>query len=307
VAPHCRPPALAFGARWLIGQIAELAFLTVWEGKTVNPQYGNTPGGPYGEPPMPQPVTPYASPKPKNTLGLIALAVSVIGFVFACIKGALVVGWVLLPIAFILGIVALFQAGKGKGTGVAAIIISVVGTVVGVAVFATAVTDSVDQAFGGSTLSASPSSAPSGSATNDSSAAGTRGNPYRIGETVNNRDWKVTLGRPHEAWAEVSATNQFNEPPKAGMEFWIVPVTAVYTGDATGNVAVGVDVKFVGSDNRTYEDRCGVIPNSLTDIGDLYKNGVAQGNTCVAVPAGADGLWTVTAGFIAKPVFFAAR
>ncbi|MDT5302423.1 MAG: hypothetical protein QOG79_5665 [Mycobacterium sp.] len=36
---------------------------------------------------------------------------------------------------------------------------------------------------------------------------------------------------------------------------------ATYTGDDTGNTAFEVMVKFVGSANRTYDDRCGVIPN----------------------------------------------
>lgn len=271
-----------------------------------HPQYGHTPGSPYGGPP--QPYRPPAPVKQKNTLGVIALVVSVIGLAFARIKGALIIGWVLLPIAFILGIVALFQSGKTKGAGTAAIIISVVGVVVGVTVFATVVTDSVHDAFGGSNLSASPSSAPTTTdQSTTSSAAGSRENPYPIGQTVGNQDWQVTLGQPHEAWTEIRANNEFNDPPKAGMEFWIVPVNAVYTGDATGNVQFGVAVKFVGSDNRTYGDSCGVIPNPLSDIGDLYKNGVAKGNTCVAVPAGADGLWTVSTGFGGNPVFFSAK
>jgi hypothetical protein len=35
---------------------------------------------------------------------------------------------------------------------------------------------------------------------------------------------------------------------------------ATYMGDDTGNTAFEVMVKFVGSANRTYDDRCGVIP-----------------------------------------------
>jgi hypothetical protein len=259
---------------------------------------------------MPQPTGPPAPLKQKNSLGQIALIVSIIGFVFACIKGALVVGWVLLPIAFILGIVAVCQSGKDKGRGTAAIIISVVGTVVGVSVFANVVTDAAHDAFGGSNLSSSAPSVSSAPTTDQGSvdnSAGSRENPFPIGETVGNKDWKVTLGPPREAWSEISAANEFNDPPKAGMEFWIVPVTAVYTGDATGNAGFGVSVKFVGSDNRTYEDRCGVIPNPLSDVGDLYKDGVAKGNTCVVVPAGADGLWTVSTGILGKPVFFTAK
>ena len=143
------------------------------------PQYGNTPGSPYGGPPAPQPFGPYPPIKRKNTIGLIALVISVIGLIFSCIKGALIVGWVLLPIAFILGIVALVQSGKSKGTGIAAVIISVVGSIVGAAVFATVVTDSVHEAFNGSNLSASPSSvssAPTTEQSNSGNSAGSREN-----------------------------------------------------------------------------------------------------------------------------------
>jgi hypothetical protein len=130
--------------------------------------------------------------------------------------------------------------------------------------------------------------------------------PFAIGETVSSKDWQLTVSAPDEAGAQVAAENQFNSPPKAGMEFWIVPVTATYTGDRTGNLAFDISVKFVGSNNRTYNDSCGVIPDPLSNVGDLYKGGTAQGNVCVAVPAGADGLWTLSTGF-GDPAFFKAN
>jgi hypothetical protein len=240
-------------------------------------------------------------------LGRVALIVSIIGFVFACFPGALVVGWVLLPIAFILGITGLFLSGKAKGASIAGVIISVVGIVLGVTVFFSLATDAFHDAFSETDLSKSQPSPTAPNEGGGGSPAGGRESPLPIGETVNNRDWKVTLGAPREAWAEIAAANQFNDPPLAGMQYWIVPINAVYTGDKTGNARFEVAVKFVGSDNRTYSDRCGVIPNSLDDIGELYKGGVANGNTCVAVPAGANGLWTLSTGFVGKPVFFAAK
>jgi hypothetical protein len=273
-----------------------------------NPPPGWQAGAPVPGPPYPPSAGALAPAKQKNTLGLIALIVGIIGFVFACIPGALIVGWVLLPIAFILGIVGLFASGKAKSTSVAAVIISVVGTVVGVSVFVVVVGHAFGNAFKKSDLSPSAPSAISGGAHGPQpSSKGSRDNPLPIGETVSNTDWQVVLGPPREASADVAATNQFNSPPKAGMAYWIVPITATYTGDKTGNPTFGVSVKFVGSDNRTYDDRCGVIPDPVTDVGDLYKGGVAKGNTCVAVPAGANGLWTVSTGFAGKPVFFVAQ
>lgn len=256
--------------------------------------------------PMPPP-SPQPAGKQKNTLGLIALIVGIVGFVFACIPGALIIGWVLLPIAFILGIVGLFAAGKAKGTSIAAVIVSIVGAIVGVTVFVTVVADAVDDALKDSGLAPSAPTAVNPPAADGDSATGTRDKPLPIGQTVSTPEWQVTLGAPREAWAEIAAENSFNDPPKDGMEYWIVPVTATYTGENTGTPWLDITVKFVGSDNRTYDERCGVIPNPLDEVGELYKDGVAEGNTCVAVPAGADGLWTVSTGFAGKPVFFTAN
>src|SRR5690625_5883400 len=59
--------------------------------------------GPYqGTPPPPQ----------KNGIGLAALIVAIVGFLFACIPGALIIGWVLLPVAFILSIVGLTRSDR---------------------------------------------------------------------------------------------------------------------------------------------------------------------------------------------------
>ncbi len=139
----------------------------------------------------------------------------------------------------------------------------------------------------------------------DSADEGTRDNPFPIGTPVSNGEWDVTLGEPREAWGEIQAANQFNDPPPEGMEFYVIPVTATYQGDETGLAWVDLTVEFVGSDARTYTDRCGVIPADLMDVAELYAGGVAEGNVCVTVPSGADGLWTLSTGWGGNTVFFA--
>ncbi|MBD7996978.1 hypothetical protein [Oerskovia gallyi] len=136
--------------------------------------------------------------------------------------------------------------------------------------------------------------------------AGTRANPHPVGTAVANEDWSIVVGAPREAWGEISAENQFNSPPEAGLEYWIVPLTATYQGATSGTPWLDLSVKFVGDDSVTYEGYCGVIPNNIQDVGELYAGGVAEGNACVAVPAGAPGLWTVTTGW-GDPAFFTAR
>lgn len=324
-------PKVAGGTTNIAGHVGSEVFRTVqdrrrclgYEGWVSAPGWYPDPSGAPGqrywngtgwtEPPPPP--AQQATPKEKNIPGLIALILSVIGFVFACIPGALIIGWVLLPVAFILGIVGLVLSGKAKGTSIAAIIVAVTGVVVGVTVFLVVVQDAFEDAFSGSNLSPSsesdPSSLPSGNATrpgeeSDGGRRGSREDPLPIGETVTSSDWEITLGAPYEAGDEIAAENPFNNPADAGMEYWIVPVTAIYKGDGTGTAWVDIKVNFVGSDNRTYNDyKCSVvIPDPLNDVGALYKDGVAEGNKCVMIPAGADGLWSLSTGFVSEPVFF---
>ena len=103
-----------------------------------------TPQAAYPSPPQPPPPP---TPPGKNTVGTIALVAAIIGFVFACIPGALIVGWILLPIAFILAIVGLVLKDKTRKGALAALIVSIVGTIVGVVVFIAVVGNAVDDAF----------------------------------------------------------------------------------------------------------------------------------------------------------------
>ncbi|MFT3799449.1 DUF5067 domain-containing protein [Microbacterium sp.] len=122
--------------------------------------------------PVVPPVEPATSPKSKpHVLSMIALVTAVLGFLFACIPGALIVGWILLPIAFVLSLVALFLKGK-KWPAIVGLILAVVGTIVGFVVFfalaAGAVNDALDDSNltspggggGGSEPAATESAAP---------------------------------------------------------------------------------------------------------------------------------------------------
>lgn len=84
-------------------------------------------------------------------LGLIALVCAVVGTVFAAWEGAYIVGWVLLPIAFVLSIVAIAMRSRRR-MAVAALVLSIVGTVVGVVAFAHSVDKVVTETFGSATV-----------------------------------------------------------------------------------------------------------------------------------------------------------
>lgn len=260
-------------------------------------------------------MTPPAGRRRKNVIGLIALITSIVGFVFACIPGALIVGWVLLPTAFILGIVGVALSGRRKAASVSALIIAVVGTIVAVVVFVTAVVGAVDDAFDGTSQTSGEDAVPGDESpsqddpADDEAAEGTRDNPLSAGDTMSTDDWTIVLDTPYEATDDVLGENPFNDPPADGSEYWILPITATYTGDDTGEPML-ITTAFVSADGHTYDEGnsdCGVIPDPLDAAGELYADASATGNVCLEVPAGADGLWSISADILDEPVFFAAE
>lgn len=70
-----------------------------------------------------------------NVLGIVALVVAVIGFILACIPFVQVIAWIVLPIAFVLSLVALFLEGR-KWPAITGLVVSVLGGIVGAIVFA---------------------------------------------------------------------------------------------------------------------------------------------------------------------------
>lgn len=74
-------------------------------------------------------------PSGPSVLGIVALVIAALGFVFACIPFVQVVGWILLPVALVLAIVALFLEGR-KWPAITALVVSIVGAIVGAVVAA---------------------------------------------------------------------------------------------------------------------------------------------------------------------------
>jgi len=280
---------------------------------------------PYPQPSYPPPAPDGSLPnapekKQLNVLGLISLIVAGIGFIFACIPGALILGWVLLPIAFVLALVSLFLNGKGKGLGIAGLIVSIVGTIVGVIVFVTVVAGAFGSAFGSgeTTVDTNPStSATNDSATEEESAAddqGTRQNPYPIGSVIENDEWRVvinsvTLG----ANDAVAAANSFNEPPADGNEYIVVNYSTTYLGDdAEGALPGFVIVEYVTADGTTVNsyDSLVVAPDPVFDTtSTLYTDGTATGNVVFEVPTASagDGVLAIQPGMVSDKVFVAVK
>lgn len=256
--------------------------------------------------------------KQSNTVGLIALIAAVLGFIFACIPGALIVGWILLPIGFVMGLVSLFLKNKSKWMGITALILSIVGTIVGVIVFLSVVADSVDEALGGGdTTVAQPSD---GTATQDGAAAegdaegeaGTRANPYAIGSVIENDEWRMVINSVTLAATDAVLADQFNEPPAEGSEYILVNYSATYLGDdANGQMPAMLSVEYVTADGTTVNsfDAMAIPPEAIDTTSTLYTDGTATGNITFAVPSATAGQGTlaVSPGMLADKVFVAVQ
>lgn len=130
--------------------------------------------------------------------------------------------------------------------------------------------------------------------------SGTRTSPYSVGQTFKNGDWYLRFGTADtDAWPEVQAENMFNDPPASGNRFVMAPVWVKKAGNETGLPWLDIYFEFLGKSGRVYDDSCGVLPNDLDDVDDLYPGASATGNVCVEVPATeiSGGRWRVKADF----------
>lgn len=111
-----------------------------------------------------------------------------------------------------------------------------------------------------------------------------RESPLAIGRTGNIGDYDLTVvAVERDATDTVMATNQFNEPPGPDEQFFMVRVSATYTGDETGLPFLDLDFKAVGANNTSYShliNYCGVIPDDPTLISEIFPGGTVEFNIC---------------------------
>lgn len=140
----------------------------------------------------------------------------------------------------------------------------------------------------------------SGGKNGEGAAAGTRQNPLPPGTAFTVGDWTVELAPTNvDADELVLAENMFNDPPGDGERFVMVEVTTTYNGDDSGTPWIGLDFRFIGADGNTFNERCGVIPDALFDVGEMFPGATASGNVCATVPIDQidGGAWIVEASF----------
>jgi hypothetical protein len=119
-------------------------------------------------------------------------------------------------------------------------------------------------------------------------ANGTRENPYPLGTEATVGDWSVVVHSVDpDAWPQIREENMFNEAPAAGFQFAMFDVSVTFHGPGTGSAWLDLSWAIVGSRGNAFEEgleySCGVLPDDLDNVGDLYAGATARGNVCFAV------------------------
>lgn len=290
------------------------------------PQQGPfNPQGPQAYPSAPMPPGGTPQPPKPGKLGLVALILAAVGLIFSVIEGAYIIGWVVLPVAFILAIVALIQKNQSKKLAAGALAIAVVGFIAAPIAFLSSVGKAFDEAFSGGEVTASApkdagegdkASNQGGEKTDDADQAaatdaktdadGTRENPYPIGTTISNNDWEVTVNSfKADATSKVLKANEFNDKPKDGHTYALTNLTLTYLGDDK-DMAASVTVSFVTDKGNVINsfDTFVVAPDQF-GLDELYNGASVTGNQALEIPKGETGLLRVSPGMFAKEVFFA--
>jgi len=147
-----------------------------------------------------------------------------------------------------------------------------------------------------------------------------RANPLPLGATVGivsgDLHWTLRIiSTQPDATAAVLAENQFNDPPAPGNQFFIATVGVSY-GSGSEALHAGFEASFglraVGPSNVVYStfgttSRCGVIPDSIDDKGNLLPGGSVVGNICWQVPSSEAGSLIAFIELDNKPFYMALR
>lgn len=271
---------------------------------------------PSTQPELNQPLAP-PPPEPKNGLGLTALILGLIGLLFSLVPltGFIAVGLGITGLA--LGLAGYGRIRHDRATNKKTTIVGLIASTVAVAVGIWGITivfgvvdqldkdlssiDTSDTLATSDEPAADDADAPTTGKTDQPAAKpGSRAKPIPSGSTAHVGPWDVKVHTTDlNATAAVLATNQFNEKPVSGRRFVMATVTTTYTGTKSGTPWTDLSFNFAGAKGNTYgtgdQDYCGVIPDDLSDTGELFTDAKVKANVCVAVPADqiSGGAWMV--------------
>ena len=135
----------------------------------------------------------------------------------------------------------------------------------------------------------------------DAPAAGTRDDPYWIGEPVtitldsfgdgDGSVWTIVVDGPGtDMTSEVREENPFNEPPPDGSIFYGVPVSLTLQGANKEPLSTlfNLELEFFGPTTASiidqgFDEGCGVAPGAIDPLKEVFVGGTVSGIVCLAV------------------------
>ncbi|MGN6033458.1 MAG: cupredoxin domain-containing protein [Thermomicrobiales bacterium] len=108
----------------------------------------------------------------------------------------------------------------------------------------------------------------------------------RIGR-VGDYDISVISVTPN-ATDDVLSYNQFNAAPGDGKQFFLARIAVTYQGDATGTPAIDLKFQTVGEASHSYtvyNNPCGVYPEDVYSVSELFEGGSAEFSACWEIDA----------------------
>ncbi|MBE2221140.1 MAG: hypothetical protein IAF02_06345 [Anaerolineae bacterium] len=111
--------------------------------------------------------------------------------------------------------------------------------------------------------------------------------PVPFGQTATGEDWQIIVldvVKGEDAWARILETNQFNDPPEAGMEYIMIKLAARYIGLADEGENISYSPFTIRTISGNEFDPASVVePEPALDY-NLYPGGEAEGWIVLAVP-----------------------
>lgn len=154
-----------------------------------------------------------------------------------------------------------------------------------------------DGIFGGSTVTPDD---------DDDEPAGpgeSRRQAVALGDTVTTGDMSITVvGVNLDAAGELTAEDDFVDPPAEGNRYVLVTVRVEHVGEGEETISVSAsDYELTGSNNVVYDtfdedSRCGFFSGEIS--GEMFPGGVVEGDVCFQVPAGETGLILIASPFV---------
>ena len=122
----------------------------------------------------------------------------------------------------------------------------------------------------------------------DPGLGGSRQTAVPLGQTVDVGAWRVGVSNSVlDATELIMEVVNFNAPPEPGNQYLLVELTGIYQGDAPSQPVFAW--KLVTPESEFVPDgpECGIVPNSIYDLGELGNGDQFEGTICFELPTAA--------------------